>query len=153
MVPLLLPKIFVFSWMKRFMYRTVSQIAITYRRSALSEGRAGHINAGDRLPWVNLASTGEKVPDNFTMLISLDWQVHCYGEVSDAIKMLCEKRRLPLYIFPWIPLMKHAGLKKNAIYLIRPDGYVGFADPLANPLSLERYLIDRCKYPRMTDNN
>jgi hypothetical protein len=29
------------------------------------------------------------------------------------------------------------------MYLVRPDGYVGFADPDASPLKLERYLGSR----------
>jgi hypothetical protein len=29
------------------------------------------------------------------------------------------------------------------MYLVRPDGYVGFADPDASPLKLERYLDSR----------
>ncbi len=40
--------------MRRFMFRTVSQTAVNYRGSALSEGRAGAVRGGDRLPWVPL---------------------------------------------------------------------------------------------------
>ena len=34
------------------MFRTISQTAVNYRGSSLSEGRAGAVHGGDRLPWV-----------------------------------------------------------------------------------------------------
>jgi hypothetical protein len=36
--------------------------------------------------------------------------------------------------------MGEAGLKRNAVYLIRPDGYVGLAEPAADAAKLEPYL-------------
>ena len=56
-VPLLLPLAFRFRITRRFMFRTVSQTAVNYRGSSISEGRAGAVHGGDRLPWV--ASTFE----------------------------------------------------------------------------------------------
>src|SRR5690606_34712214 len=35
----------------RFMFRTISQTAITYRGGPISEGKAGAVHGGDRLPW------------------------------------------------------------------------------------------------------
>ena len=35
------------------MFRTVSQTSVNYRGSSLSEGRAGAVHGGDRLPWVS----------------------------------------------------------------------------------------------------
>ena len=43
--------------------------------------------------------------------------------------------------------MSRAGLERGAVYLLRPDGYVGLADPDANPASVERYLDTRCVRP------
>src|SRR5512144_1989999 len=80
-VPFVMPKIFAFTAMQRFMFRTVSQTAIEYRASALSSGKAGEIRAGDRLPWIALDSD---IPDNFVPLTALDWQVHVYGRPSPA---------------------------------------------------------------------
>ena len=56
-VPLLLPLLFAFEAVRRFMFRTVSQTAVNYRGSSLSEGRAGAVHGGDRLPWVKTART------------------------------------------------------------------------------------------------
>jgi hypothetical protein len=36
-----------------------------------------------------------------------------------------------------------AGVEQDALYLVRPDGYVGLADPEASPARLERYLDTR----------
>src|SRR5262249_39675380 len=74
-VPALLPLMFAFAPMRRLLYRTVSQTNVNYRGSALSEGRLGPVQAGDRLPWVKISDT-----DNFAPLTALDWQVHVYGE-------------------------------------------------------------------------
>jgi hypothetical protein len=42
--------------------------------SSFSEGKAGHVHGGDRLPWI-----GSTAEDNFVLLRSLRWQVHVYG--------------------------------------------------------------------------
>jgi hypothetical protein len=47
-VRLLAPLVFAFQTMRRFMFRTVSQTAVNYRGSSLSEGRAGPVHGGDR---------------------------------------------------------------------------------------------------------
>ena len=118
---------------RRFMFRTVSQTAIEYRESDLSEGRAGRVHGGDRLPWVD-------EPDNFRPLESLDWQVHVYGETTRELAAVCESRGLRLDIFPW---SRSAGLARDASYLVRPDGHVALADPLHRPARLQRYLDAR----------
>lgn len=131
-VPWLFPILTSFPAVRRFMFRTVSQTSIEYRESALSEGRAGSVHGGDRLPWVP--------PNNFTSLESLDWQVHVYGDASPDLAAFCRERRLPLHTFPWSAAAHHAGLRRDAAYLVRPDGYVALADPEASPRVLNAYL-------------
>ena len=84
-VPLLIPRLFQFRAVRRFMFRTVSQTAVNYRGSDLSEGRAGAVHGGDRLPWVKPALNGFD-QDNFAPLTSLDWQVHVYGDAAPEIQ-------------------------------------------------------------------
>ena len=67
--------------------------------------------------------------DNFTPLKSLDWQAHVYGEAAPEIQAVCAQRTLALHVFPWRLEMGRAGLRRNAVYLVRPDGYVALADP------------------------
>lgn len=121
LTPIVIPMLFKFAAFRRLMFRTVSQTNVNYRQSSLSEGRAGSIHGGDRLPWVKDAA-------NFVPLTSLDWQVHVYGQASVELRSTCEKRKLTLHAFPWTPRMDHVGLERDALYLVRPDGYVALAD-------------------------
>jgi 2-polyprenyl-6-methoxyphenol hydroxylase-like FAD-dependent oxidoreductase len=124
-VPLVVPMIFRFTPARRFMFRTVSQTGVNYRGGPLSEGRAGSVQGGDRLPWVEGLNGG----DNYAPLTSLDWQVHVYGEAAQEIQAVCRERALPLHVWPWRGECARAGLRRDSAYLVRPDGYVAVADP------------------------
>jgi hypothetical protein len=138
-----LPAIFAIKATRRFMFRTVSQTAINYRHSGLSAGIAGKIRGGDRLPWVKLDPSPAGCPDNFASLSSLDWQLHVYGDATAPISSVCKAAGLPLHAFPWQHAMHAAGFARDAIYLIRPDGYVGLADRDASVANLQQYLAYR----------
>jgi hypothetical protein len=127
-----------FTWFRRLAFRTVSQTAIHYRGSALSEGQAGLIHGGDRLPWAPLDSS--RGADNFAPLASLDWQVHVYGSAASELRVRCAERRLALHEFGWRPAMARAGLQRDALYLVRPDGYVALAAPEQSVSALDTYL-------------
>jgi 2-polyprenyl-6-methoxyphenol hydroxylase-like FAD-dependent oxidoreductase len=133
-VPRLIPAVMRLDAVRRYMFRTVSQIMIRYRDSPISAGRAGKVHGGDRLPWVD---------DNFAPLASLQWQVHVYGEAREGLGEACFALALPLHRFPWSPAAAHAGLRQDALYLVRPDGYVALADAQADPDRLGSYLAER----------
>jgi hypothetical protein len=139
-VPRLLPVLARSSAVRRLMFRTVSQIDIKYPTSSLSEGRAGSVAGGDRLPWVP--------GDNFAPLASLDWQVHVYGAAAPGIAEVCARRGVALHTFAWTAATAAAGLTRDAVYLVRPDGYVGLADTAASGATLEGYLERRAIQPR-----
>jgi 2-polyprenyl-6-methoxyphenol hydroxylase-like FAD-dependent oxidoreductase len=139
-VPTVIPMIFSFAATRRFMFRTISQTAVNYRGSPLSEGRAGSVHGGDRLPWVTVDSNGV---DNFTPLTSLDWQVHIYGEATPEFEAVCRQLKLPLQVFRWRPEIGRAGLRRNAVYLVRPDGYVALADPEGSAAAITSYFDER----------
>ena len=141
-VPLLLPLAFALKPLRRYMFGTVSQTKVNYRGSSLSVGQAGEVHGGHRLPWVPPASDAA-AQDNFAPLTSLDWQVHVYGNAAPELAAECDRRKLPLHIFPWRPQMRRAGLRRNALYLVRPDGYVALADPHANAAALSSYFETR----------
>jgi 2-polyprenyl-6-methoxyphenol hydroxylase-like FAD-dependent oxidoreductase len=134
-VPLVVPLLFRLRAFRELLFRTVSQTQVNYRHSALSEGAAGKVRGGDRLPWVRLDS-GQ---DNFEPLTALEWQVHVYGELQRALMDACAELRVPLHLFAWKTQMRRAGLEKDALYLVRPDGYVALADPNASVEGLRRY--------------
>jgi hypothetical protein len=137
--PVIFPTLVRVPAARRFLFRTVSQTAITYRGSALSGGSINKIHGGDRLPWVQL-SDGH---DNFDSLKSLTWQVHVYGEPRRGVKEVCKSLHLLLQIFPWTKSAEGAGLTRNAVYVIRPDGYVAVADEGAAPQKWSEYFTRR----------
>ena len=138
-VPLILPLLFSLQSLRRFLFRTVSQTAVNYRGSGLSEGRAGAVHGGDRLPWVVVEQSGD-AKDNYAPLTSLAWQVHVYGAASAEIVALCDERKLPLHVFSWTAATSKAGLGRNVVYLVRPDGYVGLVDASGRGAALAAYL-------------
>jgi len=144
--PLLFPLIVAFRMLRRVMFRTVSQTVVNYRGSSLSEGRAGAVHGGDRLPWVKM-DWNKGYRDNFAPLTSLDWQMHVYGEATPQMRATCDERRLPLHVFPWRPEMRRAGIRRNAAYLVRPDGYLALADVTGSAAKLAAYLDARLLYP------
>lgn len=146
-VPRLLPPLFAQRPVRRFMFRTISQTAINYRNSSLSEGRAGRVRGGDRLPWVSIDRDEGGAHDNFAPLTSLSWQAHVYGDRDARLTEMCAKNGLPLHMFDWGPKARDAGLQRGALYVVRPDGYVGFADPEPGAAALDRYLGDRGLLP------
>jgi hypothetical protein len=117
------------------MFLTVSQTRIRYRQSALSEGRTGAVHGGDRLPWVGAL-------DNFRPLTSRGWQVHVYGDAAPALQERCAALGLPLHRFDWHPDADRAGLHRGALYLVRPDGYIGLTDAEASAARLEQYCAE-----------
>jgi hypothetical protein len=136
--PRIFPALFATPMARRLLFRTVSQTAITYRSCTLNEGRAGAVHGGDRLPWL-----GEDGDDNFAPLRSGAWQVHVYGEAPAGFADACRALNLPLHVFAWRAGLSATGLRRNAAYLIRPDGYVGFAMREPREADLAQYLTSR----------
>jgi 2-polyprenyl-6-methoxyphenol hydroxylase-like FAD-dependent oxidoreductase len=143
LLPSLAPAMMGLEAVRKFAFRTVSQMVVNYRHGPLSAGAAGEVWGGDRLPWAPF----DDGTDNFQPLKSLDWQVHVYGAVPTGVRAVCAMRDVPLHVFEWRPHIRKAGLKKNAVYLVRPDGYVALADPIGDPSRLVRYLDERGLLP------
>ncbi len=141
-VPFLLARLTRLQTVRGLIFRTVSQTGIHYHDSPLSEGRAGGVRGGDRLPWVHIDSTPDTA-DNFAPLASLDWQVHVYGVALPEIRAVCAQRHLALHEFRWQPSMERAGLHRNGLYLLRPDGYVALAAAAQSADALAAYLDAR----------
>jgi hypothetical protein len=120
------------------MFRTVSQTMLNYRDGPLSEGKAGRVCGGDRLPWAPAHGV-----DNYDSLSAITWQVHVYGAPKDGLAHWCAARGLPLHVFQWAKSHEEAGLARDALYLLRPDTYVALAEPSGRVEALDLYLSTR----------
>src|SRR5258706_4861234 len=79
-----------FAAARRFAFRTVSQIGIHYRSSALSRTLEGipedSPRAGDRFPWLHLRfETGSAVEDSFRKLGDLQLHLLAFGQAAPAV--------------------------------------------------------------------
>lgn len=128
LMPRILPVLFGKMAVRRLMFRLVSQTSIHYRSSELSEGTAHGLHGGDRLPWL----AGQ---DNYQVLKSMDWQMHCYGVVPDELSDWCSRSNIPLHVFS-----PGRVIGKDTICLIRPDGHIGWIGNRAMTDELTRYV-------------
>jgi hypothetical protein len=76
-------------------------------------------------------------------LTSLDWQIHIYGNAAPNIQALSQRQKIPLHVFAWHSAMQPAGLQRDAVYLVRPDGYVALASANSGDAAIARYLHER----------
>jgi 2-polyprenyl-6-methoxyphenol hydroxylase-like FAD-dependent oxidoreductase len=137
-VPVVLSTLGKFETVRDFLFRTMSQLEINYRHCSFNAGEARDIHGGDRLPWV--ASEGT---DNYQPLAHMVWQVHVYGRAKPDLAAWCEERDVPLHVFPWQSEYEKAGITRDALYLLRPDTYIGLVDRSCSVETLERYLDAR----------
>ncbi len=142
LAPALLARTLTLEPIREYLFRTVSQIMVNYRGSALSAGVAGEVHGGDRLPWV-----AEAAGDNHAALAAIAWQVQVYGGACERLRETCATHALPLQVFPWSAAHAAAGLERDALYLLRPDTYVALADRTADPGTLGRYFSERALRP------
>jgi hypothetical protein len=94
--PTVLKTAFSFEVAREFAFRADSQINVNYRASPLSQGRAGHVHGGDRMPWVVVDGL-----DNHHGLTKTAWQAQVYGAASPELAARRADQRLPLETFPW----------------------------------------------------
>ena len=137
-IPLVIPALASFDPWREWMFRTVSQVMLNYRDGPLSEGEAGDVEGGDRLPWVAVDGV-----DNYRPLSAMTWQIHVYGAAAPELTAWCQKHDMPLHAFEWRPRHGEAGLARNALYLLRPDSYVALADKSGAADAVQRYFDER----------
>lgn len=128
---------------REYLFRIVSQTMLEYHDSPLSQGKAGTVKGGDRLPFVRMSDG-----DNYGTLSDIGWQVHVYGTAKPELKAWCEQQSVPLQEFWWQTEHERAGLARDAVYLLRPDTYVALADPTGSSASLTQYFSDRGITPK-----
>ncbi|EEQ87227.1 hypothetical protein RJZ56_007293 [Blastomyces dermatitidis] len=135
MVPLILPILIRLPGATDYAFRVLSQTQITYRGTAGVGGVAGQVHGGDRLPY-----TTANGADNYATLSPIAWQVHVYGTPKEEMKQWCKEKGVALHAFDWTAEYKSVGFAQDAAYLLRPDGYVAFANLSGMPAEFEGYL-------------
>lgn len=134
-MPNILARLLQTKFGSRFFFGLISQTRINYRGSALSEGKVGKVEGGDRLPWIEIAGS-----DNFEPLGELDWQIHVYGEPNGAFAKSVEAMGIKLHRFAWTEAMAKIGLTRDAAYLVRPDGHVGLVTETQDAKAFTTYI-------------
>lgn len=134
-VPRLMPLVARLPAAGQYLFRTISQTVLHYRHAPLSEGSAGKVRGGDRLPWVALDGQ-----DNFEPLARPAWQAHVYGTVRPDAANWCAQHHVQLREYPWREQFHAAGLARDGFYLLRPDTYVALAAGTPDPRRFDGYL-------------
>ena len=135
---------------QRFAFRTVSQIGIHYRGSALSESAAGlpeeAPGAGDRFPWLHLKlQAGGPVEDLFQKFDDLRFHLFVAGQPIPQLAIpesLLQVHAIPSDTANDAELAR-LHIPQASFYLVRPDGYVGLAGTKLEAGTAERYLSTR----------
>jgi 2-polyprenyl-6-methoxyphenol hydroxylase-like FAD-dependent oxidoreductase len=137
-VPVVIPAVAKLDAWREWLFRTVSQVMLNYRGGPLSEGQAGDVLGGDRLPWVAVEGA-----DNYRPLVAMTWQIHVYGSPSAQLTAWCRDHDMSLHVFAWRAQHGEAGLARDALYLLRPDTYVALADKSGSADAVQRYFDER----------
>lgn len=136
-----IPRLLRFSATRKIVFRRISQAFVSYGASRLSQGSVGEIKGGDRLPWVVF----DDGVDNYMPLQSFEWQIHVYGGAEESLRDAAKAADVTLYEFECTARVEKAGFRRNACYLVRPDGYIATAetDPHGKTLSalLSRFKV------------
>ncbi|QWT21242.1 FAD-dependent monooxygenase [Bacillus sp. NP157] len=123
---------------RQMAFKTISQTSLAYHDSPLSEGEAGHVRGGDRLPWVDADGA-----DNFAPLPNIAWQLQVYGKATPELTAWCLQRGVALRVIEWQAVHGEAGLSEGAAYLLRPDTWVALVEPNADVAVLDAYFARR----------
>jgi hypothetical protein len=124
---------------RKLAFRTISQVGIHYRQSALSETLAGMPKeapaAGDRFPWLHIkfAANGP-AEDLYRKLDDTRFNLLLIGQPSppagafDAFAGSLNVHAIPADAANEA-VLSGAKIPSSCFYLLRPDGYVGLCGP------------------------
>ena len=133
---------------QKLAFRTVSQTAIEYRKSALSRSLgkmpANAPQAGDRFPWLRLKlGAGGPVEDLFQKFDDLGFDLVVAGQSlpagAGALGPLVRVHEIPADPANDAELAR-AGIPQPSFYLLRPDGHVGLCGDRLDVDAVRRYL-------------
>lgn len=144
LAPRLFPLLLGRTAVRRFLFRTVSQIAVHYCGGRLAVDHiGGRVRAGDRFPWFRYRERGGE-RDVFDHLRPARFVLIALGE-EPPLEAALARRRSPLLDVVTItdgPAYRACGLA-DGIYAVRPDGYIGYCARQVDPAAIAAYLRDR----------
>jgi 2-polyprenyl-6-methoxyphenol hydroxylase-like FAD-dependent oxidoreductase len=137
---------------RTFAFRTISQIGISYRDSALSETLAGLPDgaprAGDRFPWLRLKFVPNgPIEDLFARLDDTRFNLIVIGQASPPGGAAELGDLLRIYEVPNDSAndreLARARIPQPSFYLLRPDGHVGLAGTRLDAAAATGYVSER----------
>lgn len=146
-------------------FRTLSQIGISYRQSALSQrldGAPAHgPRAGDRFPWLHLRfQTNGPREDLFDRLDDTTFNLLAVGQRVPPLASLGLGDMLRVHEIPDDAENAHAlaavSIRGPAFYVLRPDGHIGLVGAQVEPRALANWfarfaarheVVDRSQRP------
>jgi 2-polyprenyl-6-methoxyphenol hydroxylase-like FAD-dependent oxidoreductase len=156
----LLPRVLSSRRFREAAFHYVSQLGIHYRRSPLASEGAPRLDggpmAGDRLPDARVTRDGREThlqrelsTPSFHLLLcgpTAAWDRNRLGELAAQWRAPVVTEYLAPHASPAVLVDTHGealrrlGVRGSALYLIRPDGYVGFRCGGTDPTGMEAYL-------------
>lgn len=138
-----------FEPIRRFAFRTVSQIGIAYPQSVLSQSlaglSAGAPKAGDRFPWLRLKlGTDLAASDLYQLMDDTRFKLLLIGQALPAASV--HDSELQVLVIPSdtnASELARIGVDKASFYLLRPDGHVGLCGAAFDAHAVSRYLAER----------
>jgi len=125
-----------FQMIQTAMGRTISEVSISYRGSSIvrTQGVNGKLRAGDRMPDAVCRETGNTLlaalREPKHLLITVD---HSFPEITKGLTQVAIIA-LNSRSHEWTPSIERLLATGPRIYLVRPDGYIGFAGKSAEAL-------------------
>lgn len=125
-----------FEMVQTAMGRVISEVSINYRGSSIAQtqGSNGPLRAGDRMPDAMCKVTGQ------TLLAALREPGHLLIAVDQSVPELTKDLRQMTTVVinsrsrEWTPSIEQLLGHGPRIYLVRPDGYIGFSGTSSDAL-------------------
>jgi hypothetical protein len=154
-LPLIIKKLFPLfvnrKWIRQYIFKSVAEIGIHYRKSVLSHQplisfpSSVSVRPGDRLPYITISENGmevniqDKVKGFHLFIFSRSVPSE---EIINRIEKLLYFMSFEVILHSEInkKLYKQLGIKNEGFFLIRPDLYIAFKSNNLNIKQLEKYL-------------
>ncbi len=139
-----------FETVRRFAFRTISQIGISYPQSALSHALPGFTpqgpKAGDRFPWLRIRIGDDSVvKDLYREMDDTCFNLLLFGQPATSLRLpaggLVQALVVPLEADNKAELAR-VNISGPSFYLLRPDGYVGLCGGPFDAAAVAKYLAE-----------